>query len=998
MTPFVQQASDPYETWASVLVDRFFGTNMNGQRTRLVVTKDLLDDQFPNLGGHRGFLKAVIQGPASFKTPEANAETFHEYASRLFKLSKISSQNCFKLPDDAPLYLPHLATLCLAWTVNGDEQNLHSNAFYQRLEVILPGAGLNPTLLAKWQDYWKALEDWTEKLRGTRGIFRVENIGHVHVGIPLSQVILSPSKISRLPELFARSGLSSRWESMQESGIRQVLVNHQVQTKKAIGPMLFGEIATDTAVGKALVTRLNDYLSEPEFRRWHPQDSVYGQTSSSQTGGTDSIKLRLVLESLEGPTLSWRCHFGVLGINPPGQPGNGWSFQKVDGRLGGLWLADKNGTSVNAAVGNGIWGSMQIPCSPASGHDEKSVNLKFPERGIRIFHETGWLGRYLVEEYYLPTTGGCFLLISPDKTAAVDRWVDKLTAIGVTIQDFQSSGLPAWSKFLYLNKLELAGEELINSFPEGSSVRSSVMSGIYLRGGSQIQGAGNQRLYLPFDPPDVVLAARSDVTISALGATLTDAFSGVGWNIPNSLPGIVPRQFRLEIEPGVTFVQISTQAPDTPGYKTEVVSFGLAQEGALDVGINENIEPGFDRLGVRISGADNPEGKIFGGSLSTRLELSQWAFDDRDFNLGTPATEADIDHRVWDLLESLSQNRRITAQEFKRRCERITGWWQSYAWSEARWIRALCHVEVERDTRGRIAYVYQVPPHAYLMPFKYNAQWLAVVAGCPTRMQLRRLLDSSSVMDVHVSSTQRASPLLPPRWVCHASNLQAIKMALNESDMRLLDATEKLPPLSAKIAHWAASLNQWKRTLHWIDGPAPASDQQFNPYKFKMVQGEEFKCPRKLVSLVDGLSSKHRWHLLSRYKYQTDTFHHAYLHDPSWGKWLSMSKIADSFLGNDGEEEANSVPLPYESSTGSLYVPASLVFPTMLSRALATSSGMAPTLLSDGAGYFSEPNSPFSIKEGPYRGACYRYDDVHFEIAKIVCAKVGAIPVEPPVR
>jgi hypothetical protein len=111
-----------------------------------------------------------------------------------------------------------------------------------------------------------------------------------------------------------------------------------------------------------------------------------------------------------------------------------------------------------------------------------------------------------------------------------------------------------------------------------------------------------------------------------------------------------------------------------------------------------------------------------------------------------------------------------------------------------------------------------------------------------------------------------------------------------------------------------------------------------------------------------------------------------------------MSKIADLFLANDAEEEAISVPLPYEPSTGSLYVPASLVFPTILSRALATSSGMPPTLLPDGTRYFSEPNSPFAIRERPYFGACYRYDDVHYEIAKVICEKVGAIPVEPPVR
>ena len=49
-----------YAQWAIELVRYFFGLQHANQRVRLMVTGDLLDQEFAALGGKSGFLEAVL--------------------------------------------------------------------------------------------------------------------------------------------------------------------------------------------------------------------------------------------------------------------------------------------------------------------------------------------------------------------------------------------------------------------------------------------------------------------------------------------------------------------------------------------------------------------------------------------------------------------------------------------------------------------------------------------------------------------------------------------------------------------------------------------------------------------------------------------------------------------------------------------------------------------------------------------------------------------------
>lgn len=998
-------SNDLYAAWAKTLAERFFGLHIGTQRARLVVTRSLLDEDYPHLGGSAGFLDSVRRGPRFFHNTREDSAMFHSHALALYRLWKTKPdkrpKECFTLPDDAPLYLPHLACLCIGWTVNPDDEELPANAFYDRLSTILPGNEMGPNQLSMWRKLWDGLEDWTNVLNGRRGIFKVEILGHFcHVGIPLSQVLLTPSRISRLPELFVTTGLADNWENADESNLRHILVANESRTRGALGGLVFREIQDEESmIGKAALERLLEYLNESSFREWPPSGLISTKTKVAADGPRrTTFNVRLVLEKIELPD-SWNCRFGVLGEQPPDAStgSSGWYFTKAAETLGGLWLAS-NEHSSDSFIDASEWvdslqRGLSINCVPTAGQDEDEALLRLTGRGIRVFHETGWIGQRLVEEDCLPSSGGCFILVAANAIEAFSTWADRFRNHGGTVSDFTREGLPEGSSLLHLDRVELAGEQLIKDFPEGSVSKTKSKSCLYLRGGSQLQGTGQQQVYLPYDPPDVVLVAPDHVRLESAGATLEESTeNGHAWSIPEGMPGLTTRQFRLEISPEANQIRITTVSDEA--WIPQVVTFGVGREAALGANFAEDAEVRFDHLGRRHEGVGILGSIIDDTSWDEEPKPKHWEFDERNIELGNAASLEDTEHSGWCLLEALAQSRRVSTREFRRLCERILGMWPRNAWSEARWIRALCHVEVERDNRGRIAYIYPVPAHAYLLPWKRDGQWLVSLGGCPTRTALRKLLDAANELSVGVHAKHQESWIVPPRWLCSSENLDAIQLVLEEAGIQIAYKEDHPLPLSATVAEWSASLTTWKSGLAWLDGAPPAKERIFNPRHFHMSSNEAFSCPYKLISITDSITEKHQWNMLHYNGGWQGKPSHAFLLDPSWGKWLSMLKIAAEFPQQNPDEEKFRTPLPFVTETNSLHVPASLAFPTLLSRALVACTGMSPATLLEGSPQYKTDSQFTPCDEPAYVGVCHRYDDLHPSVVGLTCAKVGAKPVE----
>ena len=256
--------SDSYFIWARILVDKFFSERLAGQRSRLMIDRELLDEEYLHLGGYKGFIKAVNDGPSQMQGG------FHDQAIALEKIWRRSpAQRPVAwpvLPDNAPLYLPHLAIICLAWTI--DSEGLEPNAFYARLALIVPDHNLEMNQhLGSWEPLWSGLEKWSSRLNGKRGIFRVECLGHMtHIGKPRSQVILTPTRVKRLPEFFVTTGIAASHKNIDEPKLTTAILSNEGRSRAALGNMLYNEILGDSVIGRATVNRLFELLQYPDFR------------------------------------------------------------------------------------------------------------------------------------------------------------------------------------------------------------------------------------------------------------------------------------------------------------------------------------------------------------------------------------------------------------------------------------------------------------------------------------------------------------------------------------------------------------------------------------------------------------------------------------------------------------------------------------------------------------------------------------------------------------
>jgi hypothetical protein len=962
---------------------------------------ELLDEEYPHLGGSKGFIKSVIDGPSCL------FGGFHQHAialKRLWGLPREKRGDAWPiLPDDAPIYLPHLAIICLAWTIDSDE--LEPNAFYDRLAKIVPEHDLELNQrLRTWEPLWRGLEEWSSKLQGRRGVFQVECLGHMaHVGKPRSQVILTPTRIKRLPKFFVTTGIAEVHDCIDNLRLRAAILGFESISRSALGNMLYIEILNNTEIGQAAVSRLLELLKDPDFRSMDERPPE-GRTKITGSDNRTVIKLqlRLVLECAEHH-VGWRCRFGFLGTPPEADPGQtGWSLRKVDQKLGGLWLArtEYTGDDFIDAVswGKPFHDGFKLSLQGSENTEEDQIEINYPSRCIHIFPLHHWFGETrLVEGDNLPTDGACYLLITAQAQARFTEWRLQFEGLGGKVSDYTRSGLPETTTFLYLEGLELINGNLRKSFPEPTIARADRKASLFLTGGSRLPSIAGQRVYLPYDPPDLLLVGQETVEVFAKGAALVEILQSLG-RPPSGLPGVPTRQYRIELEPEATRVEIGTRS-NAPDWIPERLIFGVGRNAALGAAFDESLSPRFDKFGRRVN-----EPGILGPWIDDDIggeppNRPFWVFEEMELDLGSPVTETDLDHRGWKLCESLSLKTRVISQEFRRRVEKILNWWPQHAWAEARWLRALCHVEIERDNRGRLAYVYSVPSHGYLLPWKADGSWLVALGGCPNRNQLAALIDAAEILDVRLFSKERNSELTPPRWLCVAHDIDAIELALEEAGIRsaIRRSTDgTLLPLCFEIAGWAGNLEASLGSLHWIDGFAPEGEHEFSPTLLRMTR-EQFHCPRKLIVMTDERSHNQKWNILEDAGLAgIRDRRYSFLLDPSWGKWISTSIIAGDIelaakiaeiRGEDGL-----LPLPFDEA-GILHVPASLVFPTMLSRALLTTSALSPSIGRFNKYYRARQSPYLPNPEQPYEGACHHYELVPPFIADLVCRKVDACPV-----
>jgi len=186
-----------YSRWNNLIASRFFNPEMANRRVYLSVSRESINEVGKADGlAYADFVEAVKRGPEGV------------YVGGLCKKAEELFRIWRRKRLGFPPYVGYLAFFVLAAGLKG---SFAAHAYYPRLRKLLgeePVARMYP-YFSHMRALWEDLEKWSQvDLKGELGVFELRvTSGFKHVGVPISQVVLSDRERSLLPSIFADAGL-----------------------------------------------------------------------------------------------------------------------------------------------------------------------------------------------------------------------------------------------------------------------------------------------------------------------------------------------------------------------------------------------------------------------------------------------------------------------------------------------------------------------------------------------------------------------------------------------------------------------------------------------------------------------------------------------------------------------------------------------------------------------------------------------------------------------
>jgi hypothetical protein len=257
--------------WNDKLAAHFFRPEMAGRQVFLFVTKDLLDELGAEAGKTwRNFILA-LKGPHPWQGPE-----YLDLCERAIDCAEQGRRRDLRYP-------PYIAYLGLFVLAAGQDGDFAPNAYYPRLRALLGirGHGMLHGF-DRMGELWDDLERWAnEEQGGDLGLFTSRSVGGgSHVGMPLSQTILTAQERRSLPSIFAAAQLDPT-SSPSDLELRQAL---RTQGSHVLRPrtmsLLTGEEGGEGAFLEVLLSTAREELEHwdghVEEAGLQPERSVYG--------------------------------------------------------------------------------------------------------------------------------------------------------------------------------------------------------------------------------------------------------------------------------------------------------------------------------------------------------------------------------------------------------------------------------------------------------------------------------------------------------------------------------------------------------------------------------------------------------------------------------------------------------------------------------------------------------------------------------------------------
>ena len=978
-----------FETWNKRLLGHFFGEFASGEQIRLAISREVLDVEFSDLGGSPQFLNVVRRGstyPSKYQAGYGcwyRPETILDNALGLWEQWKNAKRRHVGyevIPHDAPPYIPYLALFCYAWTVEGAE--LAGNNFYDRLETLYPRHNLSHDF-GQVTPLWQGLQEWTEKTNGRFGKFVVDKLGAMpYVGIPKAQVLLTATKVERLPILYAALGMRPG-HNVTPDQLRNALISRRLASQYTIGYNLFDSIEKNDEIGKSAVDQLLQHLAQ-----WDGDVSAsyrdYAQRESSAAQEAASFKGRLgisLIPSNENKTWALGTLLeadslpsGAIQIN---HAGNIWTAQLADSIAGPF---------SNAATSELLSGvfilETENDCALSGRWTDESdgqreINISYFRKPIRTLM---WSGPVLIEQSGLPAEGDVYLLLHEKVMSNWLLWTRELPKTVVLRNDLPQDGLPEGWKLIYVSGLKNIPDEIWGRFPDGGEETRPRPRVLRIIGGSRARRTGTRRAYLPYDPPKIIAEIEGTYSLKATGATLQELDYD-----PAAIPSWISefrtsccRVYSVLPKDGSSIVSISAVASEN---EIARVTFGLVWD-SCDLSPDDLNAFRVDNLGasakVGLIGlcADLPATP----HVIVSTKTSQGSSLGQEFILSHPS------FKVLDWFANATRAPYSRVREHFLKFSRNT----MEPSRELRAMAQLGHVEIQSDSRGRWGYIHAAPPTLYTLPTSKNDGIHGVITGSYTIDQLMRFCQIARESNLSVTfqaqlGGKHGYRLVPGRVSVHGSSIEAIKGLAEKTNFLFVSNG------SAALAAWAGSIESWYQRLQWYSEAGPMAEASYRPCEFRTLDGDAgmYWGRHKLVRVDDAITRRHFSYYLVR-KTESD-FNHAAIAQRSWAAWYVHRETMLGLYRTLGLPP-QPIPIAYDANSGVLYFPIELEPPSIINRALTLCSGLSPRVLSTReCTAYSDPEFSFAPKAG-FVGNCLAYYDVPESIASTALNRLGATP------
>jgi hypothetical protein len=522
-----------YLDWNMSLANHFFSSEKAARKVYLYATKELIEKiGRPSGEGFDAFVQKVLQGP----------DWVHRAGFCQRVLEAMNGWRSRNLP-----YPPYIAFLSLFVIAAGLEGEFEPHSYYPRLWKVLgedPRSGTPPSF-DKMLRVWDDLETWsTVDKRGELGVFQVTIIGGwIHVGVPLSQTLLSEEDRHALPLLFARAALDPTAPPAARE-IEAILRNYGRELLRAKTLRILAAADKDQSDAKqALIQSVID-----ELRNWN------GIALDKERGGIEeemaNWPLRLCCDldkTARTAVMSLRCKapgefpeeaftlsFATKSENISEQNSTATTLICEEWQFG--WstpIQHESGELLDAA---GLDWTSGITLQDRTGH----WRFRLAAAVVRVFVDGNADGiGSLVEIFRLPAETQFYVAASPPTCAAVSNWgecsCDGWSEVGIL------KGLPdGWRLF---SADRARSDNLIRADYPVLSLPSYVS--VTLHGGIRVSRGYR---YFRFAPPLIEVQGPVD-DISFNGVSASRRSADGAYEIPPNLPALQeedPDKIRIE--------------------------------------------------------------------------------------------------------------------------------------------------------------------------------------------------------------------------------------------------------------------------------------------------------------------------------------------------------------------------------------------------------------------------------------------------------------------